>query len=276
MFDQRGYDVRRCHVCGLFFIDPYPDIEVVHRRVESYDYDELTLLSAETDHAVATRYYARHGPAILGACTGARSVLDIGCGTGRLLELLKGTCSDRVGIELNAERAEFARRVTGHEVHQVPFESFDPGRRFDVLTLINVLSHVASFDRFFAAAQSLLNSDGRIVLKVGEHAANVRKDAVFDWGIPDHLHFLGFPTLDVMARKHGFRIVRHDRVPFTEELFSRERWLSPGRSRIRDVVKRTVATTPGGLRALTWLYDKRHGNSSVSSLVVMSRSRPSG
>ena len=169
--------------------------------------------------------------------------MDVGCGTGTLLEMLgeKMPHLHGVGIELNAARAEFARTVTQCEVFQVPVETFEYDGTFDVITMTDVLSHVPSIHDLFATIRRLMPDDGRLILKVGEVTADVKKDAIFDWGIPDHLHFLGMNTLQFICNKYDFRIVRHDRQPLSAELFARTRWTDPGRSVVRNLIKRAVA-----------------------------------
>ncbi len=98
----------------------------------------------------------------------------------------------------------------------------------------------------------------------------VKKDAVFDWGIPDHLHFLGINTIKFICAKYGFKTILHDRQPFSDDFFSRSRWNTPGRSAIRNMVKRVVANTPFALSILARLYDLRYGKKIYSSFIVMS------
>ncbi len=271
-FCERDYQVLSCQVCGLLFIHPYPfDEDTVHNKVTKYDYQKLKIHDAQSHYSASKSFYQACFPRIVQQCQDAKSFLDIGCGTGHLLELLSKSHPNihRVGIELNTERANFAERIANCEVYQIPVEQFSYPRKFDVITMINVLSHIPSFDTLFSCIKSLLSDHGKLIMKVGEVSQSITKDAVFDWGIPDHLHFLGMNTLQFICNKYGFTIVLHDRLAVSSELFSRGRWKSPGRSASRNMIKRFVAAVPFALAVLSRLYDAKHGGKVYSSFVVM-------
>ena len=81
--------------------------------------------------------------------------------------------------------------MPGCDIYQVPIEEFPRDKKFDVISMINVFSHVPYFDRLYQSIHSLLNENGKVILKTGELRSDVRKQDIFDWGIPDHVHFLG-------------------------------------------------------------------------------------
>lgn len=108
------------------------------------------------------------------ACRGAREVLEIGCGTGRILEALVEAGFDVVGIEVDAGRAEAARsrlaaagdRTTARVV-RADLVGLDLGRRFDrIIAPYNVLYALldaSALARGFAAVREHLDVGGRFV-----------------------------------------------------------------------------------------------------------------
>lgn len=269
-FSERGYDVRQCEQCELFYIHPYPNDQDQFQVVAEYNYDGLEIVSTERHYRSSGLFYAQYLPLIQREIVGARAVLDVGCGTGHLLELLR---SDpqliRVGLELNAERAAFARRKAGCTIHQTPIEAFQSENKFDGIFLMNLLSHVPRIDGLFWAVRRLLSDRGRVILKVGEMTSDVKKHAVHDWDIPDHLHFLGMRTMDVICQRFGFRTVTHLRRPLSSELFAPSTWRAQGRSNWRNAVKRVVLATPGALPVLAKLYDAVHQQSFFTSFISL-------
>jgi len=90
-------------------------------------------------------------------------VLDIGCGGGLFLSLLKQAGAEVIGIELSDSRAQYARTKHGLEINKHPIENefWQKGyaNYFDAVTLWDVIEHV---NYPFEALQSAAN-----VLKQG-------------------------------------------------------------------------------------------------------------
>ena len=106
-------------------------------------------------------FYAEHLTSIQPHCVGAKSLLEVGCGTGRLLELMRDTGLDCEGVELDPERAETARLRSGCKIHTAPVEELRTEKTYDVITMINVLSHIPSLPGLVAAIGRLLSGRGR-------------------------------------------------------------------------------------------------------------------
>lgn len=74
------------------------------------------------------------------------NVLDIGCGGGLFLSLLKREGADVVGIELSDSRAQYAKTKHSLEIHKYPIESdfwqIGYANHFDAVTLWDVIEHV--------------------------------------------------------------------------------------------------------------------------------------
>lgn len=269
-FTDAGCELRCCAICDLFFVHPYPSSDRNHENVQSGANPEIQILDCESRHQGEQHYYDRHFSSIEEECAGVRSVLDVGCGTGHLLErLARRPGLHCAGVELNAEAAQFAAAISGCEISKVPFERFANDKKFDVITLINVFSHIPAFDGLFNALRRNLNPGGKVILRTAEMSADISRWNQIHWGIPDDLHFLGLRTLDFLCAKYGFIVTRHDRLPYEEELFLPSRWRQMGRSRVLNAVKFLGVNMPGALPALKKIYTEFLGQRIFISFIVL-------
>jgi SAM-dependent methyltransferase len=100
---------------------------------------------------------------------GASTLLDVGCGSGRHLELLADHYRVE-GLDINPALLEVARaRCPGVTMHEDDMTSFDLGRSFDAVTcLFSAIGHVGSvadMRRSLARMAAHLNSPGMLIVE---------------------------------------------------------------------------------------------------------------
>src|SRR5258705_691326 len=95
-------------------------------------------------------------------------VLDIGCGGGLFLSLLKCEGADVIGIELSDSRAQYAATKNGLEIHKQPVESdfWQKGyaNYFYAVTLWDVIEHVNYPFQTLQSAANVLKRDGLLLI----------------------------------------------------------------------------------------------------------------
>jgi 2-polyprenyl-3-methyl-5-hydroxy-6-metoxy-1,4-benzoquinol methylase len=147
-------------------------------------------------------------------------ILDIGCGAGQTIRLLKekGLCSTAWGVELMSEPAERARQHFA-EVWQDSIETFMPplaAGSLDVILFLDVLEHLVDPWAVVKKLTPLLSRDGMIIISV----PNIRHVSIFkeiflkgdftyeDAGILDrtHLRFFTRKTAQQLAECSGLDV----------------------------------------------------------------------
>lgn len=95
-------------------------------------------------------------------------VLDIGCGGGLFLSLLKEQGVEVIGIELSDSRAQYAKSKHGLEIHKRPIESdyWQKGyaNLFDAVTLWDVIEHVNYPIQTLQSAAKVLKQGGLLLI----------------------------------------------------------------------------------------------------------------
>jgi len=138
-------------------------------------------------------------------------LLDVGCAFGFLLAVAREHGYDAYGLDPNADAIEHARREFGGHVHAGPLDAGAfPGVRFQVVTLIDVLEHIADPAGLLSALAERLEPRG-VVLAVLPNAASLTRRVLgrrWPHYAPEHL-FLWTPrALRRFATSNGWKVVR--------------------------------------------------------------------
>jgi len=106
-------------------------------------------------------------------------LLDVGTHAGRFLRLAREAGWQPEGVELNARTAAFAEARTGLTVHRANIEQLTlAGRRYGVVTLIDVLEHIPEPVVLLTRIREALSPNGWVVVKVPSGPAQRLKESV--------------------------------------------------------------------------------------------------
>lgn len=243
-FREGERDLYSCIKCDLHFIDPYIQNQI--------NRNPLTSEKQYISEKLAVNFYL---PYIKSSIENKNSLLDIGCGCGELLNRCKELGFKKiVGLENDPERVKFAQAYTGCSIITTDFLLFNSEEKYDVITLINVISHIPDLNVFFGKAISLLEDGGKLIIKTGLMLNGFKKNNGYDWQIPEHIHFLGSTTPNYIAEKFNLKLVEKIMIPLAKDLISKEYLLSPGRSAVVNFCKRLLLQIPFGPKLVQRFY----------------------
>ena len=102
---------------------------------------------------------------------GANSWLDVGCGSGEILFVLKEKKWNAVGLELGSGDVEFAKYTYGVDVRQATLEDFvkENNKKFDVISFFGVVHCVPDPNQLIQGAATLLKPGGILVIEIPHH-----------------------------------------------------------------------------------------------------------
>src|SRR5262245_24289773 len=94
-------------------------------------------------------------------------LLDVGCGSGTLLGLIKKRGIRPTGVDFSSEAAQVAAKENGVRVVVGSLaEAGFPNHSFDIVTLFHVMEHVTNPRSVLAEVSRILKPDGVVILQV--------------------------------------------------------------------------------------------------------------
>jgi SAM-dependent methyltransferase len=152
------------------------------------------------------------------------SLLDIGCGTGRLMYLAKQAGWWVKGLELSADMAEFVRQRVGADVQVANFLEMVPDRddlgRYDLVVLRHVLEHLPDSVLAMEKISALLKPGGCLLLEIPNIEGlskklsrtlvtlGLHKRRFGDDFVAGHCNEFSLESMRFLARRTGFVLVR--------------------------------------------------------------------
>lgn len=144
--------------------------------------------------------------------------LDIGCGSGSYLSLLKHYGWKVFGVDLSQKAAESAKKNFGIDVHIGELESIPfPPNTFDYINMSHVLEHVASPVDTLKKVKELLKPGGIVYAEVPNYESFSRKRSQeywYPWETPRHLFMFSPQTLEQAFKESGLEIIKIETVVY--------------------------------------------------------------
>jgi SAM-dependent methyltransferase len=202
-----GYDVVSCRDCGFCFASGIPEQE----KFDWY-YQEMSKYENARQGGRQSAYDAKRLTTIAEQvaewCPDRQArVLEIGCGTGGLLAILKQLGYQNVrGMDPSAACASLAKDL--HDIVVTPgtLSTLSPALgQFDLVILAGVLEHVRDLDTGITALAGLLPTNGRLFIGVPDASRYTHgEDAPFQEFSVEHINFFGPGSLRNLMAKYGF------------------------------------------------------------------------
>jgi 2-polyprenyl-3-methyl-5-hydroxy-6-metoxy-1,4-benzoquinol methylase len=209
---ENGFEAVKCGQCGMVYVTPRPKPEDIseankigeHRTAEG----ALKVVYRRSPRKI--RHY-RHVVQLMFRRELEAGIpltwLDVGAGYGELIEAVMGVLppgSSVEGIEPMLPKVECARAL--HlPVSNTPLAAMD--QRFDVVSLINVFSHLPDFDAFLGDLRQVMNDGAILFVETGNggdlSSAAEYPDRLY---LPDHLVFAGVDHIRQFLQRNGFDV----------------------------------------------------------------------
>ncbi|RMI25178.1 MAG: class I SAM-dependent methyltransferase, partial [Calditrichaeota bacterium] len=146
----------------------------------------------------------------------ARTLLDVGCGTGYFLKHMQDHGWQVQGIEPEARAREYARQRFQLRV-EPPEQLFAlPEAGFHAITLWHVLEHIHRLQDYLRRIGELLNEEGRLFVALPNHTSfdgEYYREFWAAYDVPRHLWHFSPGAFTGLMKKHGFEMVQYRPMP---------------------------------------------------------------
>ena len=144
--------------------------------------------------------------------SGGGRILDVGCGNGAFLSLMRDAGWDVTGVEPDPAAARVAQEQYGLPVTTGSLaDAKFPARSFDVVTLSHVIEHVYEPIALFRECSRVVKLEGSIIVETPNLASLGHREFRDSWAPlehPRHLYLYSAPSLRTCCEKAGLS-VRH-------------------------------------------------------------------
>jgi len=143
-----------------------------------------------------------------------KSILDVGCGTGRLVEFLNKNGYEACGCDISEEVLKIAQKLNPNKIKKGQAQKLPyPKNLFDMVTAISVLEHLTKNEAklFILESKRVLRKNGLLFIITPNFSSPFRLlfgKRWFGYSDPTHRHFYTPETLYSQLCQNGFREIR--------------------------------------------------------------------
>jgi len=202
-YEKQDCAVVLCHVCKFHFIPPF-----YRKKIDYTKYKSKEVAQAVKDADVwikiqrnKLRYQLIHRYKKKG------SVYDVGVGFGHFILTGKLLGHEVYGVELSQANVDFVRNDLLLDVENNNFLDVSEDKKYDIVTLWDVLEHIDAGDKIIEKASRIMKSGGFIFLQVPQidsFFAKLLNGAWWAMGL-DHVNYFSKKTIKQLLSKYGFR-----------------------------------------------------------------------
>lgn len=213
----------KCADCGLVFAVPAGELKRLHSAYVNM---------------VDKRYIEEEQGRRVSACSilikldklkrdrnSSSRLLDIGCGTGILLDEARKMGWETCGVEVSKWAAQYAKEKFNLKIHNTTLEEVKLSAcSFDAVIMQDVIEHLVNPRQALTKIRKILKPDGILYINTPDiKSISSRLLKTKWWGMNSfHLYYFSKKSLDGLLVKSGFRAIKYSRYVRT---FTVRYWL---------------------------------------------------
>lgn len=211
-FTQETFQIMKCNSCEFLFTNPRPNSTELNRYYQTDEY----LSHATTKKTIISVIYSflrsvsiKRKYSLISKIKLKGKILDIGCGTGEVLNYFNQKGWETLGIEPAETPRNFAVTNYGLSVFDESHLNNLQSASFDIITMWHVLEHVSELNERISQVKRILKNDGTLFIAVPNSKswdAGHYKNFWAAWDLPRHLYHFSTISMTNLMTKHSLSI----------------------------------------------------------------------
>ncbi|MDX9799975.1 MAG: class I SAM-dependent methyltransferase [Spirochaetia bacterium] len=205
------YGFKKCSTCSLVMQNPQPVFSDITERYDE-DYFKYEIENEEPFFALMMMALSDIDFDSLDfSSSSEKSILDIGCATGRFLFEFKNRGWKTAGVEICESAAQYGNKHRGVNIQNCPLEDAQfPDKSFSVVHASHLIEHLNDPGSFLKEIYRILDEKGYLIIVTPniDSLQGVLFRSKWRSAIADHLFLYSLKTLENMCCKYGFTRIR--------------------------------------------------------------------
>lgn len=211
---KEKFNIVKCNTCFVLFTNPQPQKDAI----KGYYKTEKYISHSNTDKGLTSKVYKtvrklaiKRKYGIIKTYKNRGSIIDIGCGTGHLLNHFRKKGWKTFGIEPDPSAREFAKSNFNIVVEEENELENCKENSFDVVSMWHVLEHVHKPIERMDLIYKILKNDGIAVIALPNFEAyDAKYYKIFwaAWDVPRHLYHFNKEAFCKIANNSGFNVFK--------------------------------------------------------------------
>jgi 2-polyprenyl-3-methyl-5-hydroxy-6-metoxy-1,4-benzoquinol methylase len=211
---RESFEIRYCRACGIRYTYPQPNKE----EIAKYYLTEKYYSHHARPRGLFSMVYqwvrqinVRHKAGLIHSFSAHKGdLLDVGCGSGTFLNVMKKAGWRCSGVEVNENARQYVQDGLKIDVHEAIDNIPDTSGQFDVITLWHVLEHFHTPGMVLQQLHKLLRRNGILIVAVPNYDSLDAKWFQSFWAaydVPRHLYHFNNQSLTEVLQQNNFMII---------------------------------------------------------------------
>ncbi len=203
-FKRENFDVLECTKCSFNFIPPFYRNQIKYHQYKNSDVTQA--VRSGNNWVKIQRHKLRFK--LIQKYVKSGSVFDLGAGWGHFMLAGKELGYDVYGIEISEQPYLYCKNDLQLPVDHIDFFEMSNDRKFDVITMWDVLEHIDKADTFINKCAQVNKPGGYLVLQVPQIDSYFAKKHKEKWKMMglDHVNYFSKKTITQLLSNYGYEV----------------------------------------------------------------------